>query len=102
MDKKIRIISLVTDTAEELDAKANALFAKAEAMPAVSDIKVGQTYRTYESRANKGAKSFINTPFFTNSITVTFKNEADEAPITTERVDALLHVLINDEEDSTN
>jgi len=71
-NKKIRIISLIKSTDEELDNAANRIFEKANTISTIEDITIGQTYRTYESRTNKGAKSFINTPFFTNSITVKF------------------------------
>lgn len=75
LNKKIRIISLIKSTDEALDEAANRIFEKAETIESIMDMSIGQTYRTYESRTNKGAKSFINTPFFTNSITVEFNTE---------------------------
>lgn len=71
-NKNIRIISLIKSTSEELDAAANRIFEKADAISSVAHLSIGQTYRTYESRTNKGAKSFTNIPFFTNSITIEF------------------------------
>lgn len=80
-NKKIRIISLIKSTDEDLDAAANRIFEKADTVSTIEDVTIGQTYRTYESRTNKGAKSFINTPFFTNSITVKFNTDVPSEKI---------------------
>lgn len=80
-NKKIRIISLIKSTNEDLDAAANRIFEKTDAISTIEDVTIGQTYRTYESRTNKGAKSFINTPFFTNSITVKFNTDVPSEKI---------------------
>lgn len=74
VNKKNRIISLIESTSDQLDEKANQIFEKIDEVSSIETATIGQTYRTYESRTNKGAKSFINTPFFTNSITISFES----------------------------
>ena len=95
-NKKIRIISLIKSTDEELDTAANRIFEKADAISTIEDVTIGQTYRTYESRTNKGAKSFINIPFFTNSITIEFNTGASSETISEIMID-LRNVIDVDE-----
>jgi len=95
-NKKIRIISLIKSTDEELDTAANRIFEKADAISTIEDVTIGQTYRTYESRTNKGAKSFINIPFFTNSITVKFNADVPSEKIAEIMID-LRNVMDVDE-----
>jgi len=78
--KNIRIISLAEHSLEALDEKINMILAFVDMQPDIKGASVNQTYRTYESRAAKNAKSFINTVFFTNSVTIEFNNESLVTP----------------------
>ena len=79
--KNIRIISLAEHSLEALDEKINMILAFVDVQPDIKGASVKQTYRTYESRAAKNAKSFINTVFFTNSVTVQFRDVVDPEEI---------------------
>lgn len=79
--KNIRIISLAEHSLEALDEKINMILAFVDMQPDIKGASVNQTYRTYESRAAKNAKSFINTVFFTNSVTVEFRDVLDPKEI---------------------
>lgn len=95
-NKNVRIISLIKSTSEELDAAANRIFEKADAISDIAHLSIGQTYRTYESRTNKGAKSFVNIPFFTNSITIEFSTGVSSERIAEDMIE--LRDLIDVEE----
>ena len=70
--KNARLVTLVKRTNEELDETANEILSFLDDQPLVAGVAVNQTYRTYESKASKGAKSFINTPYFTNALIIKF------------------------------
>ena len=77
--KNSRLVTLVKRTNEELDETANEILSFLDDQPLIAGVAVNQTYRTYESKANKGAKSFINTPYFTNALIIKFiTNEPSE------------------------
>lgn len=93
--KKIRVFSIFGSTAYELDQRANFILNAISTITEIKGASIGQTYRTYESRTTRNAKSFINTPFFTNSITLLFDDE-EAATIINNAFDDLRLQYINE------